>query len=219
MYVVRSSVAICWFFFTYITWHFPPQLQHRSCLLRSLLPYQSMKHTQGGLCALPEASQLWISHGGTRTLNSWTQILDWVYNQWQRRVTMAFSIPPLLSPYPQWPGVMQATIPVLQQTLCLVALWQMCSSLRSQWTVSTLLIWACQMWIVMHMEDCRASVQYWTYLVNVRRCTLWIPLVFLVLAKIYYIMRGYEIYINVDMCYTSLDWITSFCGCNWATCS
>ena len=29
-------------------------------------------------------------------------------------------------------------------------------------------------------------------------------LVFLVLAKIYYIMRGYEIYIDVDIWYTSL---------------
>ena len=157
---------------------FPPQPQLRSCPPRSLLPYQLMKHTHSVLCALPEGSQLWISHGGTRTLNSWTQIPDWVYNQWQRRITMASLIPPLLSPYHQWTGVMQATIPVLHQTQCLVALQVICTSLCSQWTVSTLLIWACQMWIVMHIGDCRVSMQYWTYLVTVHRCILWIPLNF-----------------------------------------
>jgi len=56
---------------------FAPQPQLRSYLLRSLLPYHLMKHTQRASHVLPEDSQLWTSHGGTRTLlNSWTLILD-----------------------------------------------------------------------------------------------------------------------------------------------
>ena len=143
-----------WYGYVILALFFPPQLQLTSYLLRSPLSYQLMKHTQWVLCALPEGSQLWISHGGTRTLNSWTQIPDWVYNQWQWRMTMASSTLPLLSPYHQWTRVTQGTIPVLHQTQCLVALWVICSSLCSQWTVSTLFIWACWMWVVLHIGDC-----------------------------------------------------------------